>query len=65
MSNNIKNNKIGSLTNQSGFYNSDSHSENIFDNIYLILFLFFMGLAFIGYAVYAFILSNSNAIIFA
>ena len=63
MSNNIKNNKIGSLTNQSGFYNSDSHSDNIFDNIYLILFLFIIGLAFIGYAVYTFILSSNDAII--
>ena len=61
--NNIKNNKIVNFSNQSGFYETDTHSDNIFDNIYLILFLFTIGILFIGYAVYAFIISSGNAII--
>ena len=63
MSNTIKNNKVINLTNQSGFYETNKESDNIFDNIYLILFLFIIGILFIGYAVYLFILSNTNSII--
>ena len=61
MSNTIKNNKNINLTNQSGFY--DSESKNIFDNIYLILFLFVIGILFIGYSIYTFIISTNNSII--
>jgi hypothetical protein len=58
--NNVKNNKTVNITNKSGFYEIDTHSDNIFDNIYLILFLFTIGILFIGYAVYTFILASRD-----
>ena len=61
MSNNTKTNKTINFTNQSGFY--EKKSENIFDNIYLILFIFIIGLIFIGYAIYSFIKSSNDSII--
>jgi hypothetical protein len=61
MSNTTKNSKTINLTNQSGFY--ENKSDNIFDNVYLIAFIFFIGLIFIGYAIYRFIKSNSEYVI--
>ena len=53
--------KVINLTNKSGFY--ENKSENIFDNIYLILTIFIIGLIFIGYTVYSFIKSSSDSLI--
>jgi hypothetical protein len=59
----MSNTKKINLTNQSGFYESENKSDNIFDNVYLILFLFIIGISFIGYTVYTFIISTGNSVI--
>jgi hypothetical protein len=46
------------LTNKSGFY--EEKKENIFSNIYTIIFIFIIAISFFGYAIYKYLQSRSS-----
>jgi len=49
------------ITNKSSFYNHSK--QNIFSNIYLILFILIISLLFIGFAVYKYFITSNNIVI--